>query len=266
MSSVFRGSAVIFAEPAQASRSLGLALRGGLGALFLMSAGLGCATVSAPVLKQATGEALGTKKFRILAHYEMSRIFAPGTPQGGTSGIPQKSSVFQGSYLGVQAEAGVLPVLDLQLGANFTASGGGWRAGTKCQVYKGGRFAVAGMLGYAAASGTGTIQYLTDSTPQEFTQTLSAYTVDVSIPMSIRATPALVVYGGPMWLHSGASGSLGGELVEDTFNDFGTNLGLQVSHWIFTGSVEAAALFMRDPFTDSNRLVPYVGVSFGVRF
>jgi hypothetical protein len=248
MSAVFRGNAVIFA------------------AFLLVLSGAGCATVSAPVLKQATGESLGVKKFRILAHYEMSRIFAPGTPQGGTANVEQSNSVFQGSYLGVQAEGGVLPGLDLQLGANFTASGGGWRTGAKYQIYKGGRFAVASMLGYAAASGEGTLQYLTDDVPQEYTQTLSAYTVDVSIPMSVRINPMFVVYGGPMWLHSGASGSLGGNVVEDTFNDFGANLGLQISHWIFTGSIEAAGLLMRDPFMESTRLVPYAGVSFGVIF
>lgn len=266
MSSVFRDIAANFAGLAKACWTRRLALRGGLGALLLMLFGSGCATVSAPVLKQATGETLGVKKFRILAHYEMSRIFAPGAPQGGTATVAQKSSVFQGSYLGVQADAGVLTKLDLQLGANFTASGGGWRTGAKYQFLKRGRFALAGMLGYAAASGTGTLQYLTDDTPQEFTQTLSAYTVDMSIPVSLRVMPWLVVYGGPMWLHSGASGSFGGSVVSDTFNDFGTNLGLQITSWIFTGSIESAVLLMQDPFTDSTRMVPYVGVSFGVVF
>lgn len=250
MSSVFRGNAAKFA----------------VGTLILVAFGSGCATVSAPVLKQATGETLGVKKFRILAHYETSRVFAPGTPQGGTATVPQSDSVFRGSYLGVQGEAGILPKLDLQLGANFTASGGGWRVGAKYQIYKVGRFALAGMLGYAAASGTGTLQYLTDDTPQEFTQTLSAYTSDLSAPMSVRIMPWLVAYGGPMWLHSGASGSMAGSVVSDTFNDFGLNLGIQVTQWIFTGSIETAALLMKDPFTDSTRMVPYFGVSFGVVF
>ena len=254
-----------FVAPAKRARSFFVLASAVLG-LFTAS-GPGCATVSAPVLKQETGETLGVKKFRILAHYEMSRIFAPGLPQGGTARKrAQSNSVFQGSYLGVQADGGVLPQLDLQLGANFTASGGGWRVGAKYQFIKSGRFAVSGMMGYAMTSGSGTIQYLTSGTPQEFDQTLSAHTFDFSIPSSVRATSWLVVYGGPMWMHSGASGSFGGLVVDDTFNDFGFNLGLQFSGWIFTGSIEAAELMLNDPFTASTRMVPFVGVSFGVTF
>jgi hypothetical protein len=255
MSSFSRMDAAKFA-----GRSLAVA------AALLGAMGAGCATAGAPVLKHETGETLGPKKFRIFAHYEMSRIFAPGTPVGGTAGVEQKNSVFQGSFVGVQADGGVLPQLDLQLGANFTSNGGGWRAGAKYQFVKRGRFAVAGQAGYAAASGSGTLQYLTAGSPQEFSQTLSAYTVDLSMPASVRILPWLAAYGGPMWLHTGASGSYSGNVVNDTFNDMGLSLGLQFSGWIFVGDIEAAELLIDDPFTASTRLVPYVGVSFGVTF
>jgi hypothetical protein len=285
MGPVFRGHAANLAEPARKRRSERHASRVASGArLFSASAfslkaattvvamaiamivGSGCATVSAPVLKHATGETLGQKKFRVLGHYETSRIFAPGTPPEGTAGVAQKVEIFRGSFLGVQADGGVLPALDLQLGANFTSGGGGWRVGAKYQILKRGRFAVAGMAGYAAASGADSIEYLTDGTPLELAQTLSAYTFDVSIPASVRLMPWFVVYGGPMWLHSGAKGSLGSYVVNDTFNDFGASLGFQISYWIFTGGFEAAELLVDDRFTDTVRMIPYFGVSFGVMF
>jgi hypothetical protein len=246
---------------------MGRVSRRDAGLVFILCAlgGTACTTVSAPVLRHQTGETLGQKRFRIFGHYESSRIFQPiSTPE--TVSVPQTNSIFQGSFVGVQAEGGVLPNLDLQLGTYFTSGGGGWRLGGKYQAYRSGRIAASAMLGYSAASGTGTVTYMTAAQPIEVSQTLSAYTVDLSVPVSFRINPMFAFYGGPMLLRSGVSGSFGGNVVSDTSNDLGANLGLQVTSGMFVGDLELAELKVHDPFADASRFVPYLGMSFGVVF
>ena len=236
-----------------------------LGACLGVGIGVGCSTVSAPVLRHETGEVLGEKHFRAYGHFETSRIFAPGAAgDANVFQISQDHSVFQGSYFGVQADGGVLPYLDLQLGANFTAGGGGWRLGAKYQVLRRGRIAVAAMAGYAAASGGGNVTYLTATTPETISLNLSAWTLDLSAPASFRISPWIQLYGGPMMLHSGVSGSYGGAVVGDSYNDFGMNLGLRIGTGLLFGDFEAAELMVQDPFTGGERFIPYMGVSFGV--
>lgn len=234
-------------------------------AALVMLAGSGCATVGAPVLHHQTGETLGQKRFRVFGHYETSRIFAPAST-AETLGIEQDNSIFQGSFLGVEVDGGVLPQLDLQLGANFTAGGGGWRLGAKYQILRNGRIAVAAMAGYAATSGSGTYTYLTAATPVEIQQTLSASTIDLSMPVSYRVAGPFIVYGGPQFLRSGVSGSFGSAFVEDSTVDWGLNLGVQVTYGVFMGDLEVAEVLVQDPFTDSHRLIPFVGLSFGMMF
>ena len=53
---------------------IAVALCAGMGA----GIGTGCSTVSAPVLRNETGETLGQKHYRVFGHYESSRIFTPG--------------------------------------------------------------------------------------------------------------------------------------------------------------------------------------------
>lgn len=253
MGQVFRRDAVLFAV------ALGVGLGAGLGA--------GCSTVSAPVLRNETGETLGQKRFRVFGHYESSRIFTPGEATDPiASGVNQNNSAFQGSLLGIQADGGVLPQLDAQVGAFFTSDGGGWRVGAKYQLHRGGRLAVAAMAGYSVMSGSGTVTYLTTGIPENIPQTLSSSTIDLSVPVSFRFGPVIALYGGPMWLHSAISGSYDGLVGADTYNDFGANLGLQFTSGIFTGDLEAAELLVQDPFVGSSRMVPYVGISFGVLF
>jgi hypothetical protein len=235
---------------------------GGFG-LALWSSG--CTTVNAPVLRHQTGETLGQKKFRVSGHLETSRLFQPSSTVE-TAGIAQNTTIFQGSLLGVQAEAGVMPQLDLQGGANFTASGGGWKAGAKYQFFKNARFAASGMLGYAVSSGSGTVTYLTGATPVEISETLSAQTLDLSVPVSFRVGPMFAIYSGLMLLRSSVSGSLGTLVVSDVSYDLGTNLGMKITSGIFEGDLEFAFLSVNDPFALSRRMVPYAGLSFGVTF
>ena len=108
--------------------------------------------------------------------------------------------------------------------------------------------------------------HLTAGTPENVTQTLSAYTFDLSIPASYRFAPAVALYGGPMLLRSGVSGSYGGVVGTDTYDDMGVNLGFQVTSGMFTGDLEVAELLVKDPFVDSSRWIPYVGIAFGVLF
>jgi hypothetical protein len=230
-----------------------------------MLLGAGCSTVSAPVLRHETGEALGEKHFRVLGHFEASRIFAPGAAtDANVQGVAQGNSVFQGSFLGVEAEGGVLPRLDLQLGADFTLGGGGWRIGAKYELYRVNRVAIAAMAGFASGSGSSNVTYLTAATPETISLTLTAWTLDLSVPASFRLSPWIQLYGGPMMLHSGVSGSYGGAVVSDYYNDFGMNLGVRIGNGRFFGDIEAAYLLMNDPFVGGDRFVPYGGVAFGV--
>jgi hypothetical protein len=224
-----------------------------------------CTTVNAPVLRHETGETLGSKHLRVMGHFESSRLFQPAAT-AETAGIAQGNSVFEGSLLGVQVDGGVLPQLDLQLGANFTLDGGGWKAGAKYQFFRSARLAAAAMLGYAKSSGSGTVTYLTSGTPVQIDQTLSTYTIDLSVPVSFRINPSIAVYSGLMLLRSGATGSLGNNVVSDISNDIGSNLGVKVTVSMFEGDVEVAYLLVHDPFTDSAHFIPYAGFSFGVKF
>jgi len=238
-----------------------------LGFLGLVATASGCSTVGAPVLRHETGDTLGEKKVRVFAHFEMSRIFEPGAASDAqAAGISQNNSVFQGSLFGIEGEVGVLPQLDVQLGANFTATGGGWRLGSKYQFIRRGRFSVAGMAGFSSGSGSTSVSYITATGQEQLSQTLTAWTLDFSIPASLHVSSLLTLYGGPMMLHSGVSGSYGGTVVSDADNDFGLNLGVRVSSGIFVGDIEAAGLMVQDPFVGGERIVPYAGVSFGVLF
>ena len=115
-------------------------------------------------------------------------------------------------------------------------------------------------------SGSGDVTYLTSGTPEAVTQTLSARTVDFSVPASYRIAPWGAVYGGPIGLLSNVSGSIGSAVGSDSFTDLGVNLGTQITSGIFTGDLEFAELMVEDPFTGSRRFVPYLGLSFGVLF
>ncbi|MGK5082566.1 hypothetical protein WDW37_04605 [Bdellovibrionota bacterium FG-1] len=232
-------------------------------AIILLS---GCSTVAIPVLRHQTAEALGTQRFRVMGHIETARVFEPlATDQ--TLGIDQGASLFQGTVLGVRGEAGVSPKFDVQLGALFSSSGGGWRLGAKYEIVRlGGRFASAVSLGYGAASGSGTLTYLTAGQPVEMTQTISANCVDLAFPVSFKISPLMTAYSGLIFMRSYVSGNLGSTLVSDYSHDYGTNLGMKFSEGRFEGDVEIAFLRVSDPFAVSGRFIPYFGGSFGVTF
>ena len=69
-----------------------------------------------------------------------------------------------------------------------------------------------------------------------------------------------------MMLHSDVSGSYGGTVASDNYNDFGLNFGVRIGTGLFFGDIEAAELMLGDPFVGGNRFVPYAGVAFGVIF
>ena len=234
------------------------------GALSLLGL-CACATVSAPVLRHQTGETLGPKKFRASLRAEKSRIFAPASTTD-TAEIEQEDSVFQGVILGLQAEAGILPKLDAQLGFSLTPSGGGWRVGAKYKVFQRGAFAGAAMLGYGASSGSGSVSYATSDAPIEIEQTLSMRILDFSMPVSFRIDPSFAIYGGWMLLRTNVNGSFGSSVVSDISYDPGLNIGVKITHGIFEGDLEFAMIRVHDPFMDGGRNIPFFGASFGILF
>ncbi len=234
--------------------------------VFALAQGLcGCTTVATSVLRHQTGESLGVGKFRGFGYFETARLATPGTTEA-TYLIDQNKDVFQGMMLGMQGEVGVMQSLDLMLGTNFSADGGGWKVGAKYQFLKMGNLAGAGMLSYGARSAKGNVTYLTADQPVELATTLSAYTFDFSAPVSYRISPAFAAYSGLMLLRTSVSGSLGPDVVSMTNYDLGFNLGCKINAGRFEGTIEFAFLRVGDPFMDSTRIVPYAGLSFGVAF
>jgi hypothetical protein len=235
--------------------------------LFLMTAS-GCSTLTAPVLRHETGENLGSGNFRVLAHFDSSRIF-PVVPENSSAATTlQNGTVFTGSLFGVKGEVGVLSIVDLQAEGFAQMSGGGWRLGTKVGIVQLGDFFVAGSLGYGAYSGSGTVTFLTPGYPTDLAQSLSATTTDLSIPISYRISPTFTVYSGFTFYHSEAFGTAGsgGEGVSYTSNDTSVNLGFRIVYGRYFGDVEAAILHLYDPFTGSMRSLPYFGAAIGAAF
>ena len=235
----------------------------------------GCSTVAIPVLRHETGDTLGQKGIRVAARVESARMFPAFAAGSAAINAQQPVDPFVASLVGVTGTIGALPDLDVQLGALWSVNGGGWRLAAKYRFLKKGRFAVAAMLGYNAASGSGTITYATGALPAVTPQTLSVATKEFSIPVSFRVNSAIVLYSGLMYLHSGIQGSPG---LADfagvtqpswTANDWGTNLGMRVLWNRFEFDFETAVLDVNDPFLNggtSTRLVPYLGAQVAVLF
>jgi hypothetical protein len=223
--------------------------------------------VTAPVLRHETGEALGQYKFRVSAYGEMARIYAPDTLPTEVQGISQKKEVFQAGLLGVQGAVGMLPKLDLQLGAYLSSGGGGWRLGAKYEILRGARFAVAGALAYGSRAGSGTVTYETAGPTLDLDQSLSAQMWELSVPVSFRLIPLVTAYGGLTFFRSAASGSFGTSVVSATFLDVGANLGMRFNvAGPFSADLEGAMLWISDPFIGSRRFIPYMGLGASVTF
>jgi hypothetical protein len=225
----------------------------------------GCATVATPVLRHQTGETLGQNHYRAYGHLERGRIYAPSTT-AETVGFEQKNDIYQSTVIGVVGEAGLFSRFDLQGGASFSSSGGGWRIGGKYQLSQKGNIAYAVVAGYSASSGSGKVQYTTEFGTTDISQTLSATVYDVTFPVSYRVSPDLLAYSGLMFLRSRVTGVFNNIGVSDASFNPGINIGFKARKGIFEGDVEIASLWLHDPFSDSSRLVPYFGGSLGVIF
>jgi hypothetical protein len=231
----------------------------------------GCTTVTAPVLRHETGEALGgLGHFRAYAHIERGRL-VPMIPQDSNfTGVEQETGVFTGALFGVQGAAGITPKLDLQAGTYLSQGGGGWRLGAKYQwlgTSNGQGWAIAAMAGYGRASGEGTLIYTAPASIEtEVQQTLAARTLDLSLPVSYRFSPTFAAYTGLTYISNSVNGLSGGTFVEASTNDFAWNLGLKVSVNFMRFDLEMALLQANDPFLDENRIIPVYGLSAGVQF
>ena len=234
--------------------------------LFLTPLLCACSTMTTPVLRHETGETLGAKRIKVAAKYESSRIYTFVPSGSPVNGIPQEGQIFQGSLFGLQGTVGVMQKIDFQLGWFLSYHGAGWRVGGKYQILRKNRLAVAGMLGYGADSSSGTVSYFTAMQPLEIDQTLSANTVDLSVPVSYRLTPGVAAYSGLMLFRSGITGTAGGVSVSGLTFDVGSNLGFRLNLDQYEADIEAAFLRIYDPFVDGYRIVPYVGVSVGIIF
>lgn len=225
-----------------------------------------CGTMGTPVLRHETGESLGTGHFRAMGYVESNRVYplvAAGDP---AASIAQSSGVFQAAGFGVMGEAGAMDRLDLQLGTSFSAGGGGWRVGAKYQLVKAGPWAVAAMFGYGAYSGSDDVELVTATGTEDDTLSLTGKMWEISFPVSFRFTPAAAFYSGLAFYHAYVVGSAGTEFVSGTANDLGTNLGLRLTFGRVEGDLEAAFLRVYDPFQQSTRFVPYLGLACGISF
>jgi hypothetical protein len=230
-------------------------------ALCALSAA-GCTTMTVPVLRHETGETLGSRKFRVSARFESSRMFSFTEGDPNIDRVAQNSDVFTGSALGLGMTAGLADRVDAQVEGFSNFGGAGWRLGTKVMLLRRGRYGVSVMGGYASNSGSGTVRYLTGGFPVDLVQTLSAGTVDLGVPASVKMTDHLWFYGGLTWFRSGVNGTLGVNNVSAVVNDLGTNLGARI---LLGTSVEidleTALLRFYDPFSDSGRTAPYFGLA-----
>lgn len=236
-----------------------------IGMAALLAAG--CSSMTTPVLRHETGEALGQKKFRAMARFETGRLYPVAVESSGAVGVGQEAKVFQGSFFGIQGAYGLLPKMDLQLATLYTLNGGGWRVGTKYQVVKKGNFAVAVMAGYGRYSSQGEITLATPTEPFDLDQTLSGWTLDLGFPVSYAFGKEFVVYGGLTMYRGQVGGTANLEVVTLTNYDLGANLGTRIGiKGKFFTDIEFATLRLYDPIVDAIRYVPYWGVAGGINF
>jgi hypothetical protein len=224
--------------------------------------------MSTPVLRHETGEALGGGgKFRVRAQLETSRLF-PVVPADIAAPVTanQEGGLFRGGFFSIHGAAGVTKLLDVQLGTFYTITGGGWRLGSKYQLMQRGRLAMAGMIGYGRFSAKGTQSFSTVSGPVDVSHTLSASSLDISFPVSIRFSKGFALYSGLAYYRSDVTGSADMTGVNDYGNDIGTNVGVKINYGKFEGDIETAFVWMKDTIADSLRLVPYWGFSVGLNF
>lgn len=245
---------------------LGLALPLLASVLALAALFQGCSTLTEPALRHETGEAIGKGHYKVSAILESARMYQIPPQGSGTAGIDQGTEVFQGSYLGFRGVMGVLPKMDVQLEWVFSFHGGGWRIGTKYELLRKEHLAFAVMGGYSTASASGTVTLHSATAPYADSQTLSANTADISLPVSWRFNKYVAVFSGLNYFHSEANGSAGTEYVVLPNNDTGVNLGVRINVDRIEGDVEASTVRLYDPFTDSMRFVSFYGISVGIVF
>ncbi len=233
---------------------------------FVLLAGVGCSTLSAPVLRHETGETLGPGHFRVLARMESSRIFSLVPGAFGALGIAQQASVFTGSIFGFLGSVGVFPKFDVEAQGFLLQSGGGWKVGAKYELLRKNGLAVAVNAAYGASSGAGSILYLTTTGLTNVTQILASNTVELSVPVSFRFTPSIALYSGLTYYHTEADGVVATTYTLSPMNDMGMNLGLRLNFGMVEGDVEAALLRFYDPFADSMRILPFFGIAGGIVF
>lgn len=227
----------------------------------------GCSSLSTPVLRHETGETLGTGKIKAGVNFETSRLYplVPATASSAT--VEQNSSVYHGAFFGLYGAVGIHPRIDIQLRTYNAFAGGGWRLGAKINLLAQGRWAVATMFGYGRYSGKGTTTFQTAGQPEDLDQTLSAYNLDLGIPISYRFTPVFALFSGITVYRSGVTGSSGDSYVEATTHDLGVNLGAKFNFGRFEADAEFALLRLYDPFLNTSwRFMPYWGISGGVLF
>lgn len=236
----------------------------------------GC-LLSVPALKHETGETVGAGHFRFFGQLETAQTFPVYPTDSSVAGVSQLSSVFQGTLMGMQAAVGVHKKVELQLGSFLSLRGGGWKLGAKYQILghptmdqgkiaDRGNFAVSVAVRYETHAVAGTLTYQTATAPLDMDQTLSGTATEYSVPVSFRLSPNFAVYSGLSLTHSSVSGSVGTGYAQDSTNDFSTRLGVKVNFDRFEGDIETAVVALHDNFSDSARLVPYYGISFGVLF
>ncbi len=226
----------------------------------------GCASVSMPVLRHETGEALGSGKVRVSASIGTSRVLPTAAASFAGVGFPQSASLFRGNQIGAKATVGVTPSLDFQLRTVFSPGGGGWSIGVKQQFFVSGPFALSAMIGIGRYSGGGTINYETVTGSQSLSTVLTANQYDVGVPVSYRFGKDTALYSGLHYYRSSFHGSAGTAIVEDSASDLGVNLGIRQTFGRVDVDLEAMMLKMGGPFTDRVGFTPFLGLAAGLAF
>lgn len=122
------------------------------------------------------------------------------------------------------------------------------------------------MVGYGAYSGNDDVTLATATGTEDETLSLSGKMWELSAPVSFRLNPTVAFYSGLAFYHASVVGSAGTDFVSGDAADLGTNLGIRLTFGRVEGDVEAAFLRVYDPFEQSTRYVPYLGIACGVTF
>jgi hypothetical protein len=242
-------------------------------ALTLLTTGTlcACASVSTPVLRHETADALEFGKFRAGVGLETSHQYAFAPLASAASGVTQDGSLFVGNHLGLFGTAGFFGGTELQLRSYFSVGGGGWRASVKYQALKMASLSAALLVGYGKYTGTGT-QALATTTGSsgstgtvDVVQTLAARQIDFGPVVSYKIGTTSI-YGGATYYANQLTGVVDTTAVSSKFEELGFNLGVRIGLGAYDLDVEGAMAPIKDAVSGASNSTLFFGIAGGINF